>query len=83
MLKNTDALLRALYTQPKLFNQAANPDRVKNESEPGSTESPKTSEEANILEISLEAYSFNHGVYQDFFTTPKTFKMRIDKYARV
>lgn len=43
---------------------------------------PKASKEANILEISLEAHSFTQGVFQDFFTTPKTFKIRIDKYAR-
>ena len=27
MLKNEDVLLKALYTNPKLFQQAANPDR--------------------------------------------------------
>lgn len=44
---------------------------------------PETSEETNVLEIKLEAHTFIQDVFQDFFTVPKTFKMRIDKYARV
>lgn len=43
---------------------------------------PKTSEESNVLEIKLEAHTFIQDVFQDFFTVPKTFKMRIDNYAR-
>lgn len=44
---------------------------------------PETSEETNVLEIELEAHTFTQDVFQDFFTVPKTFKMRIDKYAKV
>ena len=44
---------------------------------------PETSEESNVLEIKLEAYTFIQDVFQDFFNVPKTFKMRIDKYTRV